>query len=359
MSSQTALTRAQETSALIEAWLSQFGRQPERHWDPHQGDDRWHPSLPPSHTQRAYRTHIYRFAVWAAAEREKSILTITTEDCEAYLSFVQDPAPSERWRGRNKSGHQPLFRGPLRGGALKSTFYALKGFYNFLQQAGWIAFNPWSAIRPPKQSPSGAQSQRSLSEFWPVFEDVLNGLEGERLAHRVALAVHILTAIKIRLHQLVNMRLGDVVPIPTIDRRASDHQWALLVADNKFGELGLHSVQGAVMAAIRATFEKRGLVIGDPGVAEQYLFAQTHLPLKAISADSLRREIAEFLSRCAKQVAFTDPDSAAEFTILSHWWLRSRASKHLDLDDHYDRARSNMKETQRIWRNRSLLSAAK
>lgn len=49
-----------------------------------------------SHTQRAYLKEAERFLLWAIVQHKKSLSSMTLEDCEAYRSFLADPAPADR-----------------------------------------------------------------------------------------------------------------------------------------------------------------------------------------------------------------------------------------------------------------------
>ena len=100
-----------------------------------------------SHTQRAYLKETERFLLWASTLRNKTLASVSAEDCIAYRSFLADPQPAELWCGargnpRSSANWRP-FEGPLSPSASRCATSILKSFYQFLIDHAYISSNPW------------------------------------------------------------------------------------------------------------------------------------------------------------------------------------------------------------------------
>lgn len=100
-----------------------------------------------SNTQRSYLKETERFLLWASTERNKTLSSITADDCVAYRGFLANPQPVELWcgaRGNPRSGPawRP-FEGPLSASASRCATSILKTFYRFMIDHSYLSANPW------------------------------------------------------------------------------------------------------------------------------------------------------------------------------------------------------------------------
>src|SRR5690606_32440968 len=98
----------------------------------------------------------------------KPLSSMHVEDCNAYLAFLEDPAPKERWCGpKNVERWSVLWRpftGKLKRSGQRQAGLILKSFYSFLVKNNYLVGNPWSSVRVPKAPNPEKVRGRSLTK---------------------------------------------------------------------------------------------------------------------------------------------------------------------------------------------------
>lgn len=123
-----------------------------------------------SATFRAYRKEAERFLAWIIIERGKALSDAFTDDCIAYRSFLENPAPAARWCGPPvpraiQVGGLPManpawrpFKGPMAARSRAQAETVLSSLCAWLTGRQYLSSNPWDgmpAIRvPPAQLPT-------------------------------------------------------------------------------------------------------------------------------------------------------------------------------------------------------------
>ncbi len=119
-----------------------------------------------SATQRCYRKEAERLLLWAVLVRQKPLSSLTAEDCAAYVAFLADPQPRDRWCGpRSRERWSPLWRpfeGPLGAAAQRAARVALSQLFEFLLDHGYVENNPWRAVRSSPRQPAPRKSSPRL-----------------------------------------------------------------------------------------------------------------------------------------------------------------------------------------------------
>lgn len=136
-------------------------------------------------TQRIYTKECERLLLWALAERRKPLSSLNRQDFEAYLEFLGDPQPAERWCGPRRDRHArdwKPFVGPLSESARITALAALNSMMSYLVDAGYLGGNPLGLIRQRRRKAAQASMpdlkvERFLDEeMWEALNAVVEAL---------------------------------------------------------------------------------------------------------------------------------------------------------------------------------------
>ncbi|MEM5432821.1 phage integrase family protein [Cupriavidus oxalaticus] len=167
-----------------------------------------------AHTQRARRKEAERFLQWAIIEQRKPLSSLTTGDVAAYVKFLADPQPSERWITTRRiprwhADWRP-FDGPLSMASQATTFAILSSLCTWLARQRYLYTNPFDGVPKPQAAVKDPR-ERSLSrEQW---SDLVNrGLAAlsEEARPRARFALWLAYGTGLRLAELTCARLGDL-----------------------------------------------------------------------------------------------------------------------------------------------------
>ncbi|WP_129140306.1 tyrosine-type recombinase/integrase [Modicisalibacter coralii] len=123
-------------------------------------------------TWRAYRKEAERLLLWL----DEQALTLGQVDrsvLQRFEAFLTDPRPVERWIGpprpRDHPGWRP-FRRPLSAASRRQSLVILQGLFAWLNEAGWVAHNPFRLMRDKRRRLDNRQPgiERYLER--PVWE---------------------------------------------------------------------------------------------------------------------------------------------------------------------------------------------
>lgn len=96
----------------------------------------------PYHTYRSYRKEAERLLLWALIERGKALSSLDEADEQAYLRFLLDPQPANRWLGSPAHGRwSPLWRpfaGPLSVDSRRHATRVLRALFSFLVEQRYL-----------------------------------------------------------------------------------------------------------------------------------------------------------------------------------------------------------------------------
>lgn len=220
-----------------------------------------------SHTQRAYRKEGERFLLWAIVQQRKPLSSISEDDCYAYLAFLADPVPARRWCApRARERWSPLWRpfeGPLSPAARRQAVTILKNLFGFLVKHYYIGSNPWEAVPLPRKEEQCALQSAAMSQECSSIPRKLDRLPDTSVGRRLRFVAHLMSATGLRLSEIVNLRVDDLVSPRdrqvTADWRGKEKQdWHLTIA-GKGGEQRIVSLELDMIDELSQYLVSRGL----------------------------------------------------------------------------------------------------
>lgn len=305
-----------------------------------------------THTQRAYWKEAERFMLWAVVVRKKALSSMNSQDCEAYVAFLENPAPAEQWCGpRSRERWSPLWRpfeGPLSLSARRQTVVILKNLYRFLEEIQYLSANPWSGIRLPRREATVVASRSFTPAQWEYLEQRLGLLPPTSVFRRLRVAMRLFYETGLPLSEALDARIGQI--------RVSNSEAGGGITSKAphFGDAAgsklerLEHQASAAGIAISTCLEKelsdyllsRGLHpdVAHPSNRQVYLLGKgTDTEQRApwspehirrpdlaagISANTLYLQIKAFLKECARAIAPLDAEAARRFAAAGTQWLR-------------------------------------
>ncbi len=191
----------------------------------------WLRLYPPGHTHRAYRKEAERFLLWAVCERGKAVAALNVDDAIAYRDFLAalDPEAGLTWDGRiareawigpkhcarRAAGWRP-FAGALSVSSQNQALVVVTALCEWLTRVGYLARNPFSAVRQRLKTEVRIQIGRALSGAqWTFVLDYIErlqpqGAQAQRAHERLRFLLYLGYGLGLRLAELANARLGDL-----------------------------------------------------------------------------------------------------------------------------------------------------
>jgi site-specific recombinase XerD len=305
-----------------------------------------------SNTQRAYLKEAERFMLWAIVQRKKPLSSMTTDDCEAYRSFLANPAPVDRWCGpRGRERWSPLWRpfeGPLSPHAQRQAVTILKSLYKFLVDQCYLIGNPWHGVDIPKAVGARIDKGRSFTRAQWRFIEAQLGLLPDTSAHRrLRFALHLLYATGLRLAEVVAARVDDLnwVAYPPEDDDEPVEGWELKVIGKAekarlvpvpldvIGELSQYLVSRGLDPDPQHALNRSAYLLGKAvDVDERAPWSPTNIrqadPKAGVTAGRVYKVLKAFFTDCASVLAMTDPTGAERLAAASTHWLRHTHGSH-------------------------------
>lgn len=305
-----------------------------------------------SHTQRAYLKEAERFLLWAIVQHKKPLSSMTLEDCEAYRSFLADPAPADRWCGpRDRKKWSPLWRpfeGPLSPRAQRQAVTILKSLYRFLVDQCYLVGNPWNGIALPKASGVRINKGRSFTQAqWAFIEQQMALLPDTSVNQRLRFALRFFYATGLRLAEGVAATVDHLnwVSYPGAPDEEPIEGWELTVV-GKGGKTRIVPVPLDVIGDLAKYLASRGLDPDPANPANRGAFllgragdllerapwlpqaAAQNEPKAGIAAGTLYAQLKRFFARCGSVLAPVDPKGAERLAAASTHWLRHTHGAH-------------------------------
>jgi len=281
-------------------------------------------------TYRTYQKEAERFLLWSIHERGKALSSLNRDDVEAYLNFLDDPQPREKWCGaktgrgcRRGDAEWRPFTGPLSHSAKMTAISAIDSLFNYLVDARYLAFNPMSLIRKKRFSVKNkianelALHERILTvDEWHSMLDTLDYYpestpaeknEKERLKFLVA----ILFLLGLRVNELATHCWNAF-------RKVKDQWWFYVVGKgDKLARIPVNNELLRAMIQYRAHLNKTPYPVVDE--ARPLIASFT-------TGDGITpRQINKLLKKLALETACkysNEPEKSNKFKKFSAHWLR-------------------------------------
>ncbi|RDJ98356.1 phage integrase family protein [Cupriavidus lacunae] len=308
-------TTAQTDLAAIQAWLMTRG--------PEHGP-----------TWRTYRCHSERFLLWAVFARGKAFSDLTVEDCSAYLAFLADPQPADRWVGprgvpRFRFDWRPL-AGPLSPASIRQSYTVLRGLCGWLVEAQYLRYNPFALVSKPRSARTRIQVARSFSKTqWAFLQRCAADLPpDDPRSVRLQFLLRFAYSTGLRIAELARATVGDLRHHDLQDDPRGS--WELVFTGKGTLEREVH-VSHAAIGALRRYLVHRGL-------GEDFGRLHPATPLLgrvkaderagALSVQQVHAILKRFFRRAATALEEEDPAGAARLAKASAHWLRHAFGMH-------------------------------
>jgi len=191
-----------------------------------------------THTHRSYKREAERLLMWSIVEKKCPLSSLTMVDLADYREFLKNPQPAEHWISRDPSKNKP-FTGPLAPRSVRLADTIIASLFKFLVEQNYLEHNSHKGLPKLTDTMRGAiDINRSLSEKeWRYIlkrlnrsEGLIEGSKAHCLQRRARFIVLFLYATGLRIHELANAIVSDIVKI---DRDGSTQIWLNVLGKGK------------------------------------------------------------------------------------------------------------------------------
>lgn len=316
---------ANDDLQAIQAWLAEYAEQKQ--------------------TLRAYKKEAERLLLWCWLEIGKPLSSLTRQDFNLYQKFLANPQPAERWIGQQRvPRHSPQWR-PFQQGlnpaSQQHSLRVLKGLFNYLHQAGYLAGNPLALIKTSNLRKDAQQvRQRHLDqETWQALVDYTHGLTDKlaRVDQDEELSAKDLTQLReierwrllLAFLYLLAPRVSEVAQTQVKDffYQRGHWWWAVEGKGQKYAEL---PVNPALIEAIQRYRKFMQLEPLTPRLAstDTSPLVLNLAGTDGISANMIYRTIKKLTNQASGALAETQPEVAACLAKASTHWFRHTSITH-------------------------------
>lgn len=288
-------------------------------------------------TFRTYQKEAERFLLWAICQQNKPLSSLNRDDCEAYLLFLDDPQPRERWcstyagRGckRGDSNWRP-FTGSLSETAKITAISSIDSLLNYLVDARYLSFNPLTLMRKRNlrakliQASEFSLEERMLTiDEWHTMLDTLEHFPESTLIEkkekaRLIFLVKILYYLGLRINELATHTWNAF-------RKVDDNWWFYVLGKgDKVGRIPVND------ELLRAVITYRDYLTKSP-----YPSTDETTPLiasfrgDAITARQMNKILKKLAVATANRFSH-QPDKAKKLKKFSAHWLRHLSASMQD-----------------------------
>lgn len=296
-----------------------------------------------SHTYRSYKREAERLLLWAILIKHKAFADLDAVDLADYRGFLKDPQPAEAWIGTPQNKNHPQwkpFTGPLALRSIKHAETILTGLFNFLVQQRYLAHNPLSALprlkTPTDQIVLGVHRAFSPEQWELITTTVKQSVDSStgqnrRKALRTEFILHLAYATGLRLHELTQAKVGDLLTInrTSANRKSqiesdpptsSTQQWLKVLGKGQ----KLRQVPLPPMTIMQLNTNYQALT--GQLLARQHpdypLIPSLHHPSLSVTPVAIHKSLKAFFSQLAQQTLAENPESAQQLLKASTHWLR-------------------------------------
>ena len=298
---------ADNDAAAIFAWLQEFTESPQ--------------------TQRHYRKEAERLLLWALAERQKPLSSLTREDMSAYQRFLLDPQPDWRWCGPRKPRCTPSwkpFQGPLSDKSRAQALSVLNALFSYLVETGYLAGNPLGLIRKRARAIAPQKVDRFFErELWQLICQYIEDLPQETVKEkndyeRLRYLIAFFYLMAARINEVATHTMGSLY------HQRGQWWWNVLGKGNKRQSIPVN--QTMLRALIRY---RRHCGLSDlPTPEETTPLFLNQSATRPVSANRIHRLIKGLFKEIADHLAADYPHYAAKLRRASAHWLRHTSITH-------------------------------
>lgn len=293
----------------VQSWLLEYQEQPQ--------------------TFRTYRKEAERLLLWCWLERGKAFSSLNRQDLAAYQQFLADPQPAARWCGHGRAPrHSPEwrpFQGSLSQASQQHALRILKGLFQYLHAAGYLAGDPLALMKQKsiRQDARQVRERHLDQETWDALVDYLQHQQADdpkrhKQLERWRLLLAFLYLLAPRVHEVANARMNDFF------QRRGHWWWAVQGKGGKYAEI---PVSEALIAALKRYREFLGL----PSLPDAEDFSPLIRDLsgnKGISANMVYRTMKDLTDEASREFAVSRPDIADRLARTSTHWFRHTSITH-------------------------------
>ncbi|MDR9468246.1 tyrosine-type recombinase/integrase [Marinospirillum sp.] len=293
----------------VQSWLVEYQSQPQ--------------------TFRTYRKEAERLLLWCWLEKGKAFSSLNRQDLADYQQFLKDPQPAARWCGHGRAArHSPDWR-PFQGGLSQNSqqhaLRILRGLFQYLHAAGYLAGNPLALIRQKEIRQDARQvRERHLDhETWEALVDYLqhqpvDSPKRQKQLERWRLLLAFLYLLAPRVHEVAQARMNDFF------QRRGNWWWAVQGKGQKYAEI---PVSEALVAALKRYREFMGLPPLPPGDDDSPVVRDLQ-GNKGISANMIYRTMKDLTDEASRAFATRNPEIAERLAKTSTHWFRHTSITH-------------------------------
>ncbi|NLW03862.1 MAG: site-specific integrase [Pseudomonadaceae bacterium] len=293
----------------VQSWLLEYQEQPQ--------------------TFRAYRKEAERLLLWCWLEAGKPLSSLNRQDLAIYQTFLADPQPASRWCGHGRMPRHSENWRPFQGGLSKSSqqhaLRVLKGLFQYLHAAGYLAGNPLALMRQREvRHDSRNVRERYLNqESWAALVGYLQQQETQdeqrqKQLERWRLLLAFLYLLAPRVHEVAGAKMNDFF------QRRGDWWWAVEGKGKKYTEI---PVNQALMDALKNYREFLGLT-ALPDSNDKSPVVRNLAGNKGISPNMIYRTIKDLTDEASQALAVSNPEASQLLAKTSTHWFRHTSITH-------------------------------
>lgn len=292
-----------------------------------------------SSTHAAYEKEVTRFLVWVLTTQHKPLSSVTYEDWTAYLAFLQDPQPAERWvsgsnrwAARGTSAYRP-FRGPLSVASQRYAQRVLWNLFEWLRGVGYLAGNPIIVNRRRNKAPKRSIERVLTTDVWQAviasIEEYPRDTPADQKRYAQARwAVSLFYTTAIRTTEAVNAQMGDLYSVPDPHDRSMRHFLRVIGKGDKERSV---PITEAFLVELRRYRRMFGMSpMPRAGETTPLMFSlQTSTRIKPLARHALYQQLKAIFKKAADRLEPTDAAGAETLRAASTHWLRHTAATEM------------------------------
>ncbi|MDN5849822.1 MAG: integrase [Nitrococcus sp.] len=285
------------------------------------------------HTLQSYWLNAERLILWAAIERGKCLSQLMPADYVAYVKFLTDPRPRERWVGSRAPRGTPdwrAFTGPLKASSRETALRAIGSLLGFLHEAGYFRANPLKLadLQLSKAMAGAPVIERYLDlDLWQhtcAHVEAWPQRSAREIAHfeRARWLLSLLYGLDLRRAEAC----GHTQSIfHQVQRPSGSQWWATLTG--KGGKVRTIPVPVSVIEALARYRRHKGLLPCPAGEDTTALIGRLE-GTRAITDKMLYVLVKRIFAGAAEELEISNPDGATHLRRASTHWLRHTGITH-------------------------------
>jgi integrase len=283
-------------------------------------------------TALAYRREARRLYLWCVVERQRALSSMDAEDCAAYARFIA--AIPASWIGVKVSVTQRArwapFATQLSAASQRQALSIIKGFFDWLQRAGYIKRNPWVLVAAKVQADTlDIQALLHTRALTPEASAALRAYlednpDNHRAKSRARFCVAFCESTGLRSTELLKAKLGDI----TKDNTGA---WCLPLI-GKGGKPRVVALPPDALTSLRWYLQQRGLptliecvesiALRDLPIVPSVVAATAHVGYQAFY-----QSITRIVRRGIKESGLSREEKRVAMRASPHWLRHTFATR--------------------------------